>query len=278
VRHRAQASGWRPPVMDEITTGVFVATSPVYQTTTTIVVGADGGCLLIDPALTASELASLGEWLASDGLRPAVGWSTHPHWDHVLWSRSLGTSAPRYATAKAVAAADRGREEMIAETAAMAPGHDRDLLGRLVAVPGPGESVPWDGPRAQVIAHDGHAPGHAAIWLPDSGVLVAGDMLSDLEIPLLDLATADPVGGYRVGLRLLTSVPGVRLLVPGHGHVGDGAALRARAAMDFAYLDAVEAGREVDDPRLLAPGAAWLRAEHMRQHVTILPAPGQRQG
>ena len=103
-------------------------------------------------------------------------------------------------------------------------------------------------------------------------------MLSDVEIPLLDMAAADPLGGYRAGLDLLASVPGVRLLVPGHGHVGDAAALRARLAMDVGYLDAVQAGQEADDPRLLGPGAAWLRAEHARQLATTRPAPGRRPG
>jgi hypothetical protein len=103
-------------------------------------------------------------------------------------------------------------------------------------------------------------------------------MLSDVEIPLLDMGAADPLGGYRAGLDLLASVPGVRLLVPGHGHVGDAAALRARLAMDVGYLDAVQAGLGADDPRLLGPGAAWLRSEHIRQLGTSLPAPGQRPG
>jgi glyoxylase-like metal-dependent hydrolase (beta-lactamase superfamily II) len=170
------------------------------------------------------------------------------------------------------------REDLIAEAEATAPGHDAELLGRLTAVPGPGESIPWDGPRARIIEHHGHAPGHAAIWLPEHGVLVAGDMLSDVEIPLLDLAAADPVGGYRAGLGLLGSVPDVRLLVPGHGHVGDAAALRGRLALDARYLDAVQAGHDVDDPRLLGSGADWLRAEHRRQLPAIRPAPGRRPG
>ena len=277
MRDRAQGRR-RPLMMDEIAAGVFVATSPVYLTTTTVVVGAGGGCLLIDPALTPAELASLGEWLASAALRPAVGWSTHPHWDHVLWSRSLGSRVPRYATAKAAAAAGQAREAMIAEAEAEAPGHDRALLGRLLPVPGQGQAIPWDGPRAQLIAHDGHAAGHAAIWLPDSGVLVAGDMLSDVEIPLLDTAAADPLGGYRAGLVLLASVPGVRILVPGHGHVGDAAAMRSRLAMDVRYLDRVEAAADVDDPRLHGPGAAWLRAEHARQAGPTPPTRGRRPG
>lgn len=265
-------------MMNQIAPGVFVATSPVYLTTTTIVVGEGGGCLLIDPALTPAELDGLGEWLASSGLRPAVGWSTHPHWDHVLWSRSLGGDAPRYATARAVRAAGQAREALLAEAEAAAPGHDPGLLGRLTPVPGPGPAIPWDGPRAELIAHDGHAPGHAAVWLPGAGVLVAGDMLSDVEVPLLDLAAADPLGDYRAGLDRLASLPGVRSLVPGHGQAGDAAALRARAAMDVSYLDAVQAGRDAEDPRLLGPGAAWLRAEHARQLAATRPAPGRRPG
>lgn len=265
-------------MMDQIAAGVFVATSPVYLTTTTIVVGEGGGCLLIDPAVTVAELAALGEWLAASGLRPAVGWSTHPHWDHVLWSRSLGSDAPRYATAKAAKAARQARQALLAEAEATAPGHDRGVLGRLAPVPGPEPAIPWDGPRAELIEHDGHAPGHAAIWLPEAGVLVAGDMLSDVEIPLLDVAAADPLGDYRAGLGRLASVPGIRSLVPGHGHVGDAAAMRARVAMDVTYLDALQGGQEPGDPRLAGPGAAWLRAEHARQLATTRPAPGRKPG
>jgi len=254
----------------EIAAGVFVATSPTYLTTTTIVAGRSG-CLLIDPALTATELASLGEWLAARELSAVAGWSTHAHWDHVLWSAALGPDVPRYATAGTVRACEQSRAAMIEELSAAAPGHDLDLVGQLTALPGqdarPG--IPWDGPSALVVSHDAHAPGHGAIFLPDLGVLVAGDMLSDVEIPLLDLTAtggqADPFGDYRAGLALLAALPGIRHVVPGHGHVGDAVALRSRVAADFRYLDHVELGADVVDQRLLAPGAGWLRADHARQ-------------
>jgi hydroxyacylglutathione hydrolase len=71
--------------MDEIAPGVFVATAEMYTTTTTVVAGADGGCLLVDPAVTVADLAALADWLSARGLRPVAGWSTHPHWDHLLW-------------------------------------------------------------------------------------------------------------------------------------------------------------------------------------------------
>jgi glyoxylase-like metal-dependent hydrolase (beta-lactamase superfamily II) len=119
-----------------------------------------------------------------------------------------------------------------------------------------------------VLAHDAHAPGHGAVFLPDTGVLVAGDMCSDTEIPLLNMepAETDPFGRYRHGLGVLADVPGVRVIVPGHGHVGDAAEFRRRVAADFGYLDAVQAGRDVADERLAA-AAPWLLAEHDRQRA-----------
>lgn len=249
----------RPP--REIAPGVYVATADKYTTTTTIVMGADRGCLLIDPAVTAHDLAALAQWLAERGVRPVAGWSTHPHWDHLLWSAALG-DAPRYATPRAVAVAAREEAGLLSGVTDGAPGHDLALFARLQ--PLLGREVTWAGPRALVYEHDAHAPGHGAVFFPDTGVLVAGDMLSDVEIPLPDLETDDPFCGYRDGLALLAGVPGVRAVVPGHGHVGDEPEFRRRAAADFGYLDAVQAGGGNDDPRLTED---WLREEHARHRA-----------
>jgi glyoxylase-like metal-dependent hydrolase (beta-lactamase superfamily II) len=244
----------------EVAPGVLVATAEKYTTTTTIVAGG-GGCLLIDPAVSVADLAALAGWLTAYGLYPVAGWSTHPHWDHLLWSRAFG-DAPRYATPSAVAAAARDEAGLISGVEEGAPGHDLTLFARVQ--PLLGHEVDWPGPRALIYAHDAHAPGHGAVFLPDSGVLIAGDMCSDVEIPLLDLESPDPFGGYREGLCLLADVPGVKAVVPGHGRVGDAAELRRRITADLAYLDAVQAGGDIDDPRLTED---WLRTEHARHRA-----------
>jgi glyoxylase-like metal-dependent hydrolase (beta-lactamase superfamily II) len=246
--------------LSEIAPGVLVTTSAFELTTTTVVAGPSGGCLLIDPGVTVAELARLAADLQQLGLRPVAAWSTHPHWDHVLWSRNLGR-APRYATPAAAAVAEAGRAELAREAEQSAPGHDVGTLGRLTAL---GATViPWDGPEARLIVHDGHAPGHGAVFLPGTGVLVAGDMCSDVEIPLLDLAAPDPLGDYRDGLERLGAVTGVRHVVPGHGHVGDADEFRRRLAADGAYLDAMTAGKPAGDRRLTGPG--WLLDAHEEQ-------------
>ena len=242
---------------------MLVATSSFALTTTTVVTGPGGGCLLIDPGVTVAEVAELAGELAARSLVPVVGWATHPHWDHVLWSRDLGT-APRYAAPAAVHIAETERPGMVEGMENSAPGHDLELFGRLVALDA--LAIPWDGPAAELIVHDAHAPGHGAVFLPETGVLVTGDMCSDVEIPLLDTEAEDAFGDYRTGLARLAAVSGVRQVVPGHGHVGDAAELRRRLAADSGYLDALALRQPFDDPRITAD---WMRDAHARhlEHV-----------
>lgn len=157
----------------------------------------------------------------------------------------------------------------------LAPGHDLSLFGRLTALPADADRIGWDGPAAQVVIHNGHAPGHAAVFLPDSGVLVAGDMLSDIEIPILDTVESDPLGDYRTGLDRLSAVSGVRWLVPGHGHIADAAGFRRRVAADTRYLDLLAAGQPFDDPRCTQD---WLRRTHREQLRIVAGLSGEEPG
>lgn len=246
----------------ELAPGVLVATAEMYTTTSTVVTGGAGGCLLVDPAVTVAEVASLAADLAGAGLMPQAGFATHPHWDHVLWSRELG-DAPRYAAPAAITIAEAERDGILDAARQAVPDLDPELVGRMRSLDA--SAIPWDGPEARLIVHDGHAPGHGAVFLPESGVLIAGDMCSDVEIPLLDTDAADPLGDYRTGMERLASAPGVRRVVPGHGHIGDAAELRRRLALDAAYLDAVSAGQPYDDPRLTPDSPEWMRAMHEEQ-------------
>jgi hydroxyacylglutathione hydrolase len=251
--------------LTEVSRGVLVATAVQFTTTSTVILGAGGGCLVVDPAITVAEVAGLASELDGRGLRPAAGWATHPHWDHVLWSRELG-AVPRYATPAAAAAAQQDRAALMDELTESAPGHDLELFGRLTALEA--SLVPWDDPDAVVIGHAAHAAGHGALFLPGTGTLLAGDMLSDLEIPLLNCDDPDPVERYRSGLELLASLDGVTVVVPGHGHPGDQAEFRRRVRADLRYLDELGRGTAAagQDERI---GSSWLRAEHDRQFAAL---------
>lgn len=258
----------------EVAPGVLVATGGLFTTTTTVVTGPDGSCLLIDPAVTRADLSGMVVALAARGLRPVAGWSTHPHWDHLLWHAAFG-DVPRYATPQATAIASRERNDLAAGAEESAPGHDLSLIG--IVAPLFASYVPWPGQVAEVIVHDGHAAGHGAVFLPEAGVLVAGDMCSDVEMPIVDPWLPPDMSvrlkAYRAGLTRLAAVPGVRCVIPGHGHIGDAAEFQRRLAADFAYLDVLERGEQSLDPRITGDASAF-HEEQLSHFRPVQPGYG----
>jgi glyoxylase-like metal-dependent hydrolase (beta-lactamase superfamily II) len=240
---------------------VWVATSRRYATTSTVVLDGSGGALVIDPAWDADELAAIPADLAALGVRCVAGLSTHRHYDHVLWHPDLGV-VPRWASTGTVAAVAADRAAVVAPLVGDIPDDLVDLAARdLRAVDG--ETLAWSGPTVVLHVHDAHAPAHAALELPDLGVLVAGDMFSDVELPMPDDADRDLVT-YRTGLVSLTdAVRRSRVLVPGHGTPSTDPWRRLEA--DLRYLDDVDARGSSDDPRIAHDGMADLHAANLRR-------------
>jgi glyoxylase-like metal-dependent hydrolase (beta-lactamase superfamily II) len=262
-------------VLRQVAEGVLIHQSEFMQSNAVVVQGR-AGVLLIDPGVTGAEIACLANDLHELGQPVVAGFSTHPHWDHLLWHAQLG-SAPRYGTARCAATvrdrlSDAGAKARIAgllppDIAEQIP---LDLLGRVTGLPAEVAQIPWDGPRVRIIEHQAHAPGHAALLIEERGVLVAGDMLSDLLIPMLDVnGTADPIGDYLAALRLLEEVAGdVDVLVPGHGSIGGADQVQARIDQDRAYVHTVRDAGVLSDPRVgpsATNGKDWLRGVHERQ-------------
>lgn len=246
-------------VLAEVAPGVLVATAERWSTTCTVVVSGPHG-LIVDPGITAAEVSAVADGLDRHGITPVGGFSTHPHWDHLLWSDRW--PVPRWATPDAVAHATTRHPEIVAQAQAETPGHAPTLAG-LTALPQ--THVPWPGPPAVVVTYPGHCPGSAALLVADLGVIVLGDMLSDTEVPLLDVDAADPVGDYARGVDVLVQAAErsqVTVAVPGHGNVCDLTDLSRRADADLAYLKALSTGQDVDDPRLADP---WVGREHLTQ-------------
>jgi glyoxylase-like metal-dependent hydrolase (beta-lactamase superfamily II) len=261
-------------VLRQIADGVLVHQSELIENNA-VVVRSRAGVLLIDPGLTGDEMACLANDLRELGQPVVVGFATHPDWDHVLWHTELG-EAPRYGTARCAAymrdqlsKADwkarvvEGLPQEIAEEVPL------DRFGLITGLPADTAQIPWDGPKVRIIEHPAHAPGHAALLVEEGRVLVAGDMLSDVLVPMFDYSAADPIEDYLAGLRLFDGVAGdVDAVVPGHGSVGGADQLRARIELDRAYVQALRDGRDPDDPRVgpsAKPGWEWVADVHTGQ-------------
>lgn len=266
-------------MLRQVADGVLIHESEFCQSNAVVVQGR-AGVLLIDPGVLGEEMAAIADDIREMGQPVVAGFSTHPHWDHLLWHPRLG-AAPRYGTARCAATvrdrlSDPGGKARVA--AGLMPPDiveqvPLDLLGLINGLPAETARIPWDGPQVRIIEHQAHAPGHAALLVEERGVLVVGDMLSDVLIPMLDLnSTADPVEDYLGALRLLGDTAGdVDVVVPGHGSVGGADQVRARIDLDRAYVCALRDDHVATDPRV-GPSATfgdWLPAVHERQRQQL---------
>ena len=253
--------------MRQVADGVLIHESEFVQSNAVVVDGR-AGVLLIDAGVHDFEIACLANDLLELGRPVVAGFSTHPHWDHLLWHSVLG-AAPRYGTASCAGAARDALSDGLDPQEHGIPEHvSLDQLGLITGLPTETALIPWDGPQVRIVEHLAHAPGHAALLIEEHGVLAAGDMLSDVLIPMLDLnATADPIEDYVAALRLLEGVArDVDVLVPGHGSIGGADQLRARIDQDRAYVYALRDAEAFSDARLTSEyGKEWLPGVHERQ-------------
>jgi glyoxylase-like metal-dependent hydrolase (beta-lactamase superfamily II) len=239
----------------KVATGLLVATSSKYELNSVVVLGQDGGVLLVDPGWPQDELDKIAAELAKQSLTPVAGFATHAHHDHLLWHPEFG-DVPRWASPDTVRLAGSHRDELLE---ALGPDYRPEvlaLMGRVTALPG--LDIPWLGPQSDVILHDAHIDGHSAIWIAELGVLIAGDMLSDIELPLPD-DSPNALFAYRAGLETLAPYADIaQFVIPGHGSItSDGT---ARVTADLAYLDDLVAGRDSTDARIANPEMAEVHA------------------
>jgi len=216
---------------------VIVFVSDAWQTTCTAVRGADEG-FVIDSPVYPEELRSLPDVLQQAGFPVSGLLATHGDWDHLLGrlaypGGALGAAESTVARIGAELGEAQRKlrtfddEHYVPDRGALALGSLQPLpvpgrleVGTRAAVE-PGAEAGDGGGEArelEMLPADGHTGDGAAYWLPWAHVLVCGDYLSPVEIPMISAGAGGSLEAYRATLARLSAMVGqAEWVVPGHG-------------------------------------------------------------
>jgi glyoxylase-like metal-dependent hydrolase (beta-lactamase superfamily II) len=224
---------------------VIVFVSDVWQTTCTAVRSGKEG-FLIDSPVYPEELRVLPSVLEQAGFPVSGLLATHGDWDHLLGRLAVPGAALGCAEStvqrlsREPGAAQRRLREFDAEhyVTRLEP----LSLGTLQSLPVPGKLELGHQTEIELHEADGHTSDGTALWMSWLGVLVCGDYLSPVEIPMI--SPGGSLGAYRLTLaRLGPLVEQAQWVIPGHGAPLEAGRARQILEEDLAYL-----GRLSDDP------------------------------
>ena len=229
---------------------VVVAISRAYRTTCTLV-RSGNEAFVVDSPVFPDELEILPAIAEQAGF-PVVGvLATHADWDHLL-ARYAFPEAPlgcsETTAARLIARPGEAQRELRDFDDEFYVSRPKPLSlpgAQKLDVPG---YIDIGSETLELHPADGHTADGMAVWVPWARVLVAGDYLSPVEIPMV--SATGSLSAYLATLdRLEPLVEQADHVVPGHGEPLDGTRAAAILREDRAYLRALrERGAEAKLP------------------------------
>ena len=154
-------------MLNQVADGVWVRQS-AWVSSNAIAVRGEGGLILVDPGIDGSDLNQLADDLDRLGIPVIAGFSTHPHWDHLLWHPRFG-DVPRYATPAGAHAASEARERGQRMAAESASGIPLELIP-LLDPRRPGQVGAYE----TALDRLGEAARHVDVLVPGHGAVAEG--------------------------------------------------------------------------------------------------------
>jgi glyoxylase-like metal-dependent hydrolase (beta-lactamase superfamily II) len=242
---------------------VIVVTSRAYATAAALVRGGPSEAFLIDSPVFPDELEVLPALASQAGFNVVGRLATHADWDHLLGGYAFPEAplgAAETTAARLVSApgeAQRELREFDEELYVTRPSPLSLPGAQQLPVPG---HVDVGERSLELHPTEGHTVDGMAVWAPWAGVLVVGDYLSPVEIPMLS-ATGSASAYLATLTRLEPLVAEAAHVVPGHGGAIDGERALAILREDRDYLEGL-LERGVDAPLPLARRTKAQRAVH----------------
>jgi len=240
---------------------VIVLTSRVWQTTCTVIRSGEES-FVIDSPVYPDELELLPTVVQQAGFHFTGLLATHGDWDHLLGrlafpKAALGVSETTAARLRGTPAeAQRELRDFDDQHYVMRP--QPLSLGQIEALPVPGFCGIGER-ELELHPTDGHTADGMAVFAEWAGVLVCGDYLSPVEIPII---RGSPTAYLATLGRLGQLVERADWVVPGHGEPLDRARAAAIAGEHRDYVEAM-----IADPVAVRPPVARGRPEQRRLHA-----------
>jgi glyoxylase-like metal-dependent hydrolase (beta-lactamase superfamily II) len=221
---------------------VILLSSNIWQTNCVVIRGGDE-CFVVDSPVLPDELEALPSLLEQSGFSLSGLLATHADWDHLLGRLAFPGAALGCAETTAArlrAEPGQAQRELRAFDEAHYIKRARPLtLGSVQALPVPGQCE--IGPHeVGLLAAEGHTADGMAIHVPWAQILICGDYLSEVEIPVLGEGGSPEA--YAATLeRLRPLVAQAQFVVSGHGPVLGSEQALSVLDEDLAYLEALSA-------------------------------------
>jgi hydroxyacylglutathione hydrolase len=201
----------------QITSHLWVQQSRFYSTNSGVFID-QGQAALIDPGLTPAEIEEIGRFLSGKKARAELIILTHAHWDHILGTASFPGAKilahRNFLNEIAGEAGDRLRQKVEKSCQELQfPKSNRFILPAPDITFSDAMTITVGREQLRLIYTPGHNPSGLAVFHAESGMLWAGDMLSDIEIPLFNQSLT----AYEKTLELFSTLD-CRVVIPGHGH------------------------------------------------------------
>jgi glyoxylase-like metal-dependent hydrolase (beta-lactamase superfamily II) len=219
----------------EVARDVFVLRYPVLDVNATLVVGGETA-LVVDTLSTDAQAAELLAAVRHVTTAPLCAVNTHHHFDHSFGNAMLAAHGARIWGHEAAVALLEGHAEELQqrwyrEYASTDPRLADGLAAVTVRPPDHAVRVASTldlGGRTVVLRHlgRGHTAGDLVVDVPDTAVVIAGDLVEESGPPQFD--DAYPLEWPEALVALLATMNPAAVVVPGHGALVDCAFVRGQ--------------------------------------------------
>jgi len=233
---------------------VIVVVSAVWQTTCTFVRSDDEGFVIDSPVLP-DELDALPTLIEQSHFPVSGLLATHGDWDHLLGKLAfpelalgVGEVTARRLT-DSVGEPQRRLRDFDAEW--YVDGRAPLGLADFQPLPTPGRISIGSATEneLEVYPADGHTGDGIAFWVPWASVLVCGDYISPVEIPMISTESGGSFSAYQETLlRLAPLVQRATTVIPGHGNPMPKDLALQILSEDLNYVRAGSAGEKPELP------------------------------